>query len=414
MGNVCPQHDQSMIAPPKDQSIRRKTSYRMREPASVIKNVTSALSIRRTKIASIKTVPISLPDLPTEIILIVAQHLPPSSRLFLSYSCPNIRNRMGHSIEQLLGQRDHIAQLPESALEDNLGKLTLNKGVGQDMAWSLPTIMPHMHHSERLELLCMLDRNYKILLFKAICSSCADTHDRSLFSSASLAQSSRERRCLGSAWRIWICPHWMFDHNLVTTAKPQTHHVCGNKGVYVVAGTRPRMVWPIAVLRGNNDAPSKEFVDNILVHMDTNICKHLRFTDEFVSRIYSPDCRRLRSMPDTRGFVGYGQCSACTWRLSQTCPPSPPDLIPYLLTGPRCESCGTSICFLIRDKTMMNKGRLLLIVQRTIGRYRGCTDRAWIEQVTDPAGFAELERTWYATTDKGNENETVQGNHPAQ
>ena len=56
---------------------------------------------------------------------------------------------------------------------------------------------------------------------------------------------------------------------------------------------------------------------------------------------------------------------------------------------------------------MMNKGRLFLIEQRTIGRYRGCTDPAWIEQVTDPAGFAELERTWYAATSKAIENETV-------
>ena len=72
------------------------------------------------------------------------------------------------------------------------------------------------HHSERFKLLYMLDRGQKVPPSKAVCSCCADTHDRSLFPSESLAQSSQDRRCLGSAGPIWVCSHWTFDHSLVT------------------------------------------------------------------------------------------------------------------------------------------------------------------------------------------------------
>ena len=93
-----------------------------------------------------------------------------------------------------------------------------------------------LHHSERLELLYMLDRDNKIPKSKAVCSGCADTHNQSLFSLESLAQSSRERHCLGSAGRLWICPHWVFDHNLITTsARPHWSHTCGGKGWQVLA-----------------------------------------------------------------------------------------------------------------------------------------------------------------------------------
>lgn len=43
------------------------------------------------------------------------------------------------------------------------------------------------HHSERLKVLCMLDRDRKIQPSKAVCSGCLDMHNRFLFSGELLA-----------------------------------------------------------------------------------------------------------------------------------------------------------------------------------------------------------------------------------
>ena len=37
-------------------------------------------------------------------------------------------------------------------------------------------------------------------------------------------------------------------------------------------------------------------------------------------------------------------------------------------------------------------------MKKKLGGFWGCTDRAWIEQVTDPVEFEGIERKWYATT----------------
>ena len=233
-------------------------------------------------------------------------------------------------------------------------------------------------------------------------------HDRSFFPNESLAQPSSERRCLGSAGRVWICPHWIFDHNLVTTsAEPQRSHECGNKRVYVLAivldkGTTPTVIWPITVLRGKYDTPPKKVVDDILSLMNTSFCKHLRSTEAYVARLYSPDCKKLRWTANPRTGAPYCWCSSCVWQLSQ------PNLAEYvdeffrykdIYTGGKCESCGTDVYFEIQaDKN--GQETLQLVVQRKIGRFWGCTDPAWIEQVTDPAKFEELEREWYVATKK--------------
>ena len=346
-----------------------------------------------TRVAVVGPSQIGLPDLPTELILTIVAKLPPSSLMSLNYSCSNIRDRLGVSIEHLLGKRDQLAQLPKFALSSQLPRLTIDRG--GFTKWSLPTMVQNVHHGERLNLLTMLDHDGKLPPSKAVCSECADTHDRSLFSSESLARSSDVRRCLGSAGRIWICPHWIFDHNLVTTsAKPQGNHICGKKWVTVVAidhdVTEPTIMWPIAVLRGNDNAPTKKLVEDFLARTDMSVCKHLRFSDKFVSSLYSPDCKKLWANDDDP----FCQCSTCA-RQPQPTVAEGPDFV----RGGKCESCGTRVYFNISA----NRGgqrKLKLVVRRKIAEFRGCTDPAWIEQVNDPREFAELERKWYKASDE--------------
>ena len=69
-----------------------------------------------------------------------------------------------------------------------------------------------------------------------------------------------------------------------------------------------------------------------------------------------------------------------------------------MFTGGKCEFCGTKIHFCIETD---RKGEeiLLLVVARVIPSFRGRTDRAWIDQVTDLADFERLEREWNAAVD---------------
>ena len=344
-----------------------------------------------------------LPGLPTELILIISRCLPPSSLMSLSYSCGTICNKMGLPIEHALGKKMETAQLSPFTLCNNLPKEGYRTREG--FKWSLPITEPNVYHSERLKLLCMLDRDQKISPSKAICSGCADTHDRSLFSSRSLAQSSSERLCLGRNGRVWICPHWTFDHNLLTTsAEPQPSHLCGCKENWVLATElEPKMTLEFSLLtfRCSHYTPSKQLVKDVLARLDLNVCKHLRFSDAFVSRLYSPDCKKLR---DTSNFDEFCRCSMCVWQISEPhlarriVPPLPS---PYSNFDPggECESCGAEVYF--KAEGDWKGGEVLnLVVHRRIRSFRGCTDPAWIEQVTDLAEFDGLYRRWYAAVSR--------------
>ena len=336
-----------------------------------------------TEVPAVGPLQIGLPDLCVDILLMVVAYLPPSSHKSLSYSCSSLRDKLDFSTECLLGERDRLAQLPRSALRSRLPGLNLRPG--GYLQWCLPTMAQNVHHEERLNLLCMLDRDGKVPPSKAVCSGCADTHERSLFSSESLAQSSSERRCLGSAGRIWICPHWIFDHNLVTTSsKLEGIHMYGKKWVTMgiiehdfTTDTEPTIMWPIAVFRGSDVVPSKKLVENILARTDLRVCKHLHFSDKFVSSLYNPDCKKL-------------------WTHEHD--PIYPESLD-LMSGGKCESCGTMLYFIIRENRAGEK-KLKLIIRRKIARFRGCTDRAWIEQVDDPREFEGLERKWKKATDE--------------
>ena len=376
---------------PQGQSITRKISNQNREPTSSDDDRSCVPRVRMIQAANVEPVRTILPFLPTEVLLFIAQFLPPSSLMSLTYTCRTIRSNMDVSIEHSLGKKNRITQLPPLDLYLNLPKPT---GSG----WSLPTVERNVYHSERLKLLCMLDHDQIIPPGKAVCSGCADVHDRSLFSDKSLAQSSGERLCLGTAGRIWICPHWTFDHNLITTsAVPRGTHTCSGKGVMMVtayaATATPIIIWPLIALRDNNDLPSKKLVEDILDRMNMSVCKHLQFTDPIVSRLYSPVYLRQK-----RDLVQSGRYPLFVSRFSI---PGTPGYLDWLTHG-KCESCGTKFHFCIgADHT--GQKNIQLVVERKIAAFLGCTDRDWIEQVTDPAEFEGLEQRWYAASCEDNE-----------
>ena len=69
--------------------------------------------------------------------------------------------------------------------------------------------------AQRLDLLCLLDRDGKISQRMLICSICSTTHAKWRFLPGSSRTSNTERACAGTIGRLWHCPHWICDYEEV-------------------------------------------------------------------------------------------------------------------------------------------------------------------------------------------------------
>jgi len=317
-------------------------------------------------------IPANLLNIPIEIILEIISYLPPSGVMSLSYACQQIHNRLGLSIENVLGPKAQKVKLSTFDYQQGRSK----PSPSADMS----------NHRDRLELLCMLDRDNQIPFSKAVCSGCASTHDRSLFSEQALVLHSSERFCIGSAGCMWICPHWVFDYNSMITSGEQ--HECGSKGLYVVADSRPSVIWPIMRLTSTG-LPSNTDVVEALRPLNAPICPHWRLNDTLVSRLYSEECTELRWRYDSQGPRPECHCLPC---LSHTRRYPPPNF-----AGKDCSHCGTSIHFVI-DQWSSREEILILFVNRVFDVFRGRTDPVWLAQINDPMDFEELGRAWHNAT----------------
>lgn len=329
-------------------------------------------------------------DLPTEIVLNIAEYLPPSSlvsfELFILENLPSAMHLT--SIEKLKKMRK--TQYSFSDIEDPLAKLdSICKKQGTPYPEYMPTSRTQLNLSERLELLRMLDRDGSIPSSQAVCSGCADTHAFSLFSVSSLAQPSSERRCLGSAGSMWICPHRILDCGQAQIPEEaQESHFCEGKGVAVLR--RQLTSWRI-MKATHNDPPLKDQVKEALRPLTAHICPHLRLNDSYVSSVYFEDCRML-PWSWVEPWLDC-ECPGCSLRPPQR----------TVFRGGKCKYCGTTFFFSISSPLFFSFSsplgdRVLQVhILRNMKRNLGCTDNAWIAQVIDPAEFKEYESAWHAT-----------------
>ena len=234
--------------------------------------------------SDIDTIPKGLLKLPTELILEIAGYLPPSGYMSLSYSCRRIRNGMGASIEHVLGDKTPIGRRSTAALSVE---------------------MRNVRSLERIEWRGMLDRDNDLPFPKAYCSRCRRTHDRSLFSIESLTQPSTERCCLGSAGRLWICPHRSLDYdqamNFLTKASDaircEGRHVPMHGSFYGLCswgGMRDSFLtwWPIMKMP-QDGLPSDQEVEEALRPLKAPMCPHLCLNDAYVASAYLESRARL-------------------------------------------------------------------------------------------------------------------------
>ena len=319
----------------------------------------------RTGVSEVGTVPKSLLKLSTDLILEIADYLPPSSYMSLSYTCQRIRNSMGASIKYVLGDKVPMGRWKASA----------------------PSIeMRNIRSLERLEWRRMLDRDGKIPSPLSVCSDCLERHDRSHFAIKSLIKPSRRRRCLGGAGLVWICPHRTLDVDQVEYLKRFKLAECRGRHFKGVSSFNPKCSmfsgdsiftqWPIMPVSPSCQ-PSNQEVKEALRPLNAPICPHLRLNNAKVASLYFQDCRRLRkNYPELDC-----QCLIC-------------------LSGQRfaeiCGFCGAGINFTIRYE-INGWGALMLAIRRFIKTQNGdCTDPEWICHVADPADFKEYEESWHA------------------
>lgn len=272
----CPDPTRSYIAKSAEADWIDQRPYQALRPISVDDKIQDSAYVGTDFVRSVKSTRTILPSIPTAILLIIARSLPLSSVMSLTYSCKVIHSKMDVSIQEILGEDEETTQLVQYVVEANpLEAHTFGNGI----KFSQSPVMPLAHHSERLELLSMLDRERKIPpSSKAVCCGCANMHERSSFSGDALAKPSRERYCIKYARRIWICPHWIFDHNLVNVSTIlQGYYECGTTGVWL--GTvveRPCVEWPIATFSETDEMPPKSLVDGILSSLRIPVCTHVR------------------------------------------------------------------------------------------------------------------------------------------
>lgn len=345
-------------------------------------------AFRTSREFSIKPVRKTLLDLPTEIILGVSAYLPPSSLvsfdLFMLETPPSalhLPSTSNWKTQRKAQLSDFMPAIPFLNLESICNKQ--NTHFSEAMSKS----RTQLYLSERLKLLCMLDRDGRVPSSEAICSGCADTHDCSLFSVSSLAQPSAKRRCLGSAGFLWICPHQILDYGQAQTLREvDESHRCGSNPVHVLPGYTTS--WPIIRVT-RNGTPSNEEVREALRPLNAPICPHLRLNDAYVASIYSQDCQKLRSIWNRPDPTPTCRCLTCASKSPLT-----------LLPRGECKFCGTDIQFCIKPESYGAETLQLVIMRDIMRKIRGiqsCTDRAWINHVADPAGFEEYERAWQAT-----------------
>ena len=341
--------------------------------SSMVKSVklgiirTSSQTSNPVRESDIDTVPESLLKLSTDLILEIADYLPPSSYMSLSYSCRRIRNGMGASIEHVLGDKAPMGRVSATALSVE---------------------MRNVRTLERLEWRTMLDRDGKIPSPKTFCSGCLRTHDRSQFSIQSLTEPDTKRYCLGCAGRVWICPHQSFGYDQVLESfeKPRDSSRCEGRSVSMYDECYETCsfgsmssgwfvtYWPILKMP-EHGLPSNQDVEEALRPLRAPMCPHLRLNDTCVASAYMKDCASLQG-----GF----------------CLPSRHDYKRLILSSKRhvCAFCGISIEFVRRR--LVGPGTLSLVIFRELKCLKGsapwsCTDRGWICQVADPYDIEEYE-----------------------
>ena len=310
-------------------------------------NKALSLSVKPT---SDKGQPANLNTLPIELLLQISTYLPPSSRVSLTYVSRYSYHRLDYqkvdfAIEHIMMPRIFIG----SRISDQ------DEIYAEDVA-----------RSERLKLLCMLERDLLIRRPRVVCSGCFSTHDVSLFTPEELAKSGLKRLCVGRLGRMWICSktsvsfdqmegpkYWRDILNYHTCSGCVHQHHFFDKGLTVV--------WPL-VQTWSGAEVSILMLREILSRLDVPLCPHIRSGDPVILCTLAPDCgRNTWKLPFDR--CSCGNCSGA-----------------YLC----CSTCGTRVKFDVSVPRGYQRRWLMMEIKRGHSYYMSATDPDWIVQTVLP------------------------------
>ncbi|KAL2045178.1 hypothetical protein N7G274_002259 [Stereocaulon virgatum] len=119
-----------------------------------------------------------LQTLPREILLNLQNHLPPSSKVLLNYVSHHFYRSFDYNMDNFFREHGYPKY----------------KGCG----WSAEQASEaRKNRPQRLELLCLLERDHLIRQSRAVCSVCCAIHKDFFFQGTELQKDCTLRRCLG-------------------------------------------------------------------------------------------------------------------------------------------------------------------------------------------------------------------------
>lgn len=304
-------------------------------------------------------------ELPPEVIFQIAEFLSPISLLAWSYTC-----------------RFFLRTLDTSTIRARFKfyqeHLRLRNYNGRSSSRAAETVFA-LH----LELLYLLDKDDFLSPAKAICSGCANTHNKSMFSLRSLEQPNTTRICLGITGSCWICPHVALSYRQINTqsssslAQRARSERCDSCHINVRIGiSRSTMNFPILTISSCYEEDLNELAAQALSELNLEICAHASLRDATLPNLNYSDCSFMTSVLGVR----FCDCSPC---------------LTFKKSG-ECLACGSTVRFHL--KSCCGSHTLWVTIRKAYDASGRCSQR-WRDQAVQPDDFEPLTKSWKQTVD---------------
>lgn len=291
---------------------------------------------------------------PINLVLQVAEHLDPVSRLCFRYTSLNLFKGLPFRVESELGKRPDGSSKLVNQVRDSGPRINQGKRAPQY----------DLKREGRLQLLRHFLKDGFFGDQKSICGACLDVHGDALFLPVELGKSDAERSCLGLTGKVWVCPHVSLTYEQVTCKNPlNTKWECFScESVHVTTPSQSssRVCFPVIrclVADSPTDVPTTSRVVTKLASFGpASLCPHLTLSSLLSNYVQD-------SSP-----IGFQR-----WR---------------------CSRCLTYFNFDVKGTGRNHCASLLrLIVERDFKGIKGVTDPKWLAQLVQKEEVVEKGRT---------------------
>ena len=226
--------------------------------------------------------------------------------------------------------------------------------------------------AQKLQLLCMLERDLLIRKPRVVCSGCFSTHDISLFTPGELAKSGFGRVCVGRVGRMWICPKTATRFDQLEAhdfwRERYTVHKCSTYvHQHIFSATKFTIIWPLIQASSGAEVPMLQ-LKQTLRRLDIQIYPHFRSGNPVVFRSRSPKRGKNRwKSPFER--CSCGKCFGAK---------------------PCCSICGMRVNFNVSLPHGHQRRMLVMEIERGRAFYKSATDPNWVAQTVSPEALPSL------------------------